>query len=74
MNLKGVLNLFKWLNQRRILVMCFIPLLLKQSYVLLGKGLVNCRNLFLKLLRLSELRIDISRLFHPIITDGKKSF
>ena len=54
--------------------MCFIPLLLKQSYVLLGKGLVNCRNLFLKLLRLSELRIDISRLFHPIITDGKKSF
>ena len=53
--------------------MCLIPLLLKQLYVLLGEGLINCRIVF-KGLRLFELRIDISRLFHSIITDGKKEF
>ena len=54
--------------------MCLIPLLLKQLYVLLGDGLINYRILFLKVLRLFELRIDISILFHSIITDGKKEF
>ena len=54
--------------------MCLIPLLLKQLYVLLGEGLKNCRIIFLKILRLFELRIHISRLFHSIITDGKKEF
>ena len=54
--------------------MRLIPLLLRQLYVLLGEDLINCRTLFLKVLRLSELRIDISRLFHLIITDGRKEF
>ena len=35
---------------------------------------MSCRILFLKVLRLFELCIDISRLFHSIITDGKKEF
>ena len=39
--------------------MCLIPLLLKQLYVLPGQGLINCRTLFLKMLRLFELRIDV---------------
>ena len=54
--------------------MCLIPLLLKQLYVLLIEGLISYRILFLKVLRLFELCIDISRLFHSIITDGKKEF
>ena len=54
--------------------MCLIPFLLKQLYVLPGEGPINCRILFLKVLRLFELRIDISRLFRSIITDGKKEF
>ena len=49
-------------NLRRNLIMRLIPLLLKQLYVLLGKGLINCRILFLKMLELFELRIDIPRL------------
>ena len=52
--------------------MCLIPLLLKQLYVLQGEGLTNCRILFLKVLRLFELHVDISRFFHSIITGGKK--
>ena len=35
---------------------------------------MSCRILFLKVLRLFELCIDISRLFHSIITDEKKDF
>ena len=54
--------------------MCLIPLLLEQLYVLLREGLINCRILFLKVLRLFELHVDISRLFHSIITGGKKEF
>ena len=54
--------------------MCLIPFLLKQLYVLPGEGLINCRILFLKGVSLFELRIDISRLFHSIITDGENFF
>ena len=54
--------------------MYLIPLLLKQFYVIQGEGLINCRILFLKVLRLFELFIDVSRLFHSIITDVKKEF
>ena len=54
--------------------MYLIPLLLKQLYVIQGEGLINCRILFLKVLRLFELFIDVSRLFHSIITDVKKEF
>ena len=54
--------------------MYLIPLLLKQLYVIQGEGLINCRILFLKVLRLFELFIDVSRLFHSIIADVKKEF
>ena len=54
--------------------MYLIPLLLKQLYVIQGEGLINRRILFLKVLRLFELFIDISRLFHSIITEVKKEF
>ena len=38
--------------------------------MLLVEGLINCRILFQKLLRLLGLRIDISRLLHSIIAKG----
>ena len=44
-------------NPRRNLVMCLIPLLLYQLYVLLGEGLIICRILFLKVLRLFEKKV-----------------
>ena len=47
---------------------------MKELYVLLGEGLINCRILFKKMLRLFELRIDISGMFHSIIIEGKKLF
>ena len=47
---------------------------MKELHVLLGEGLTNCRILFKKMLRLFELRIDISGLFHSIIIEGKKLF
>ena len=40
--------------------------------MLLGEGLINFRILFLKILKLSEFRIDLSILFHSIISEGKK--
>ena len=39
---------------------------------MLGEDLKNFRILFIKILKLSEFRIDLSRLFHLIITEGKK--
>ena len=45
---------------------------LMQLYVLLGDGLIYFRIFFKKILKLCEFRIDLSRLFHSIITDGKK--
>ena len=47
---------------------------LMQLYVLLGDGLIYFRIFFKKILKLFEFRIDLSRLFHSIITDGKKEF
>ena len=44
-------------NPRRNLVMCLIPLLLYQLYVLLGEGLIICRILFLKVLRLLKKKL-----------------
>ena len=41
----------------RNLVMCLIPLLLYQLYVLLGEGLIICRILFLKVLRLLKKKL-----------------
>ena len=72
---KPCLNLWsrRWLNPRRNLAMCLIPLLLKQLNVLPGEGLINCIILFLKVFRLFfELRIDICTLFYSIIAERKK--
>ena len=66
--------LWRWLKPRKNLVRFFITLAWKQLYVLLGKDLINFRILLLKILRLSEFQIDLSRFFHAIITDRKKSF
>ena len=70
------LNLWsrRWLKSRRKLVRCLISLVLKQLYVLLGEGLINFRILFLKILKLSEFQIDLSRFFHLSITEAKKEF
>ena len=35
---------------------------------------MNFKILFLKMLSLSEFQIDLSRLFHLIIAEGKKTF
>ena len=51
----------KMTNPKCNLVISLISLLLKQFWVLLGEGYINCRKLFKILLRLSELRIDISK-------------
>ena len=73
---KPCLNLCsrRWLNPRRSLVRYLIPLVLKQLCVLLGEGLINFKIHFLNMLRLSEFRIDKSRLFHSITTEGKNEF
>ena len=46
------------------LVIVFTPIGLWQLKVLLGVGHMNCKMLFLKRARLSELLILLSRLFH----------
>ena len=47
-----------------------------QLKVLLGVGRMNCKMLFLKRAKLSELLTEIllSRLFHSITVDGKNEF
>ena len=52
-------------------VISFIPIGSWQLKVLLGVGRINCKIFFLKRVRLSELLIILSRLFHSIIVDGK---
>ena len=47
--------------------------MLKQLYVLLGEGLIF-RILFLKMLKLSEFRINLSILFYSVITEEKNEF
>ena len=56
------------------LVISSIPVGFWQLKVLLGVGRMNCKMLFLKRVRLSELFILLSRLFHLITKDGKKEF
>ena len=51
-----------------------MPIGLWQLKALLGVGRINCKMLFLKRARLSELLILLSRLFHSIIVDGKNEF
>ena len=62
---KLCLNLWslRWLKPNLSLVISFIPIGLWQLKVLLGVGRMNCKMLFLKTARLSELLILLSRLF-----------
>ena len=73
---KLCLNLWslRWLKPNLSLVISFIPIGLWQLKVLLGIGRMNCKMLFLKRARLSELLILLSRLFHSITVDGKNKF
>ena len=73
---KPCLNLYsrRWLNPRRSLVRYLIPLVLKQLCVLLGEGLIDFKIHFLNMLRLFELWIDKSRLFHSITSEGRNEF
>ena len=56
------------------LVISFIPKGLWQLKVLLGVDCMNCKMLFLKRARLSEVLILLSRLLHSITVDGKNNF
>ena len=64
----------RWLNPRCSLVRYLIPLVLKQLCVLLGEGLIDFKIHFLNMLRLFELWIDKSRLFHSITSEGRNEF
>ena len=72
---KLCLNLFsrKWLRLSRSFVINLIPLELSLLEKLLADGLQNFRILFLKILKLPELLILWSSLFHSMLTK-RKSF
>ena len=73
---KLCLNLWslRWIKPNLSLVINFIPIGLWLLKVLLGVGRMNCKMLFLKRARLSELLILLSRLFHSITVDRKNEF
>ena len=73
---KLCLNLWslRWHRPNLSLVISFIPIGLWHLKVLLGVGGMNCKMLFLKRARLSELLMLLSRLFHLITVDGKNEF
>ena len=64
----------RWLKPNLSLVISFIPIGLRQLKALLGVCRMNCKMLFLKRARLSELLILLSRLFHSITVDRKNEF
>ena len=55
-------------------VISLIPLRLSQLKKLLGEGLINFRILFLKTIKLFEIKRVGSKLFHSMIVEGKKEF
>ena len=73
---KLCLNLWslRWLKPNLSLVTSFIPIWLWKLKVLLGVGRMNCKMLFLKRAKLSELFILLLRLFHLVTVDGKNEF
>ena len=64
----------RWVKPNQSLVISFITMGLWQLKDLLGVVRMNCKMLFLKRTRLSELLILLSRLFHSITVDGKNEF
>ena len=75
-SLKPCLNLcsLRWLKPRRNLVNSFISYALKISKILLGKGLINSKSLFFKIIIFSEFLSPRFSLFHSTIEEGKKEF
>ena len=73
---KWSLNLWslRFFNFNLSISVIFVPIGLWQLKFLLGVGRMNCKMLFLKTARLSELLILLSRLFHSITEDGKNEF
>ena len=73
---KLCLNLWslRWLKPNLSLVISFILIGLWQLKVPLGVGRINCKLLFLKRTKLSELLILFSRLFYSVTVDGKNEF
>ena len=73
---KLCLNLrsLRWLKPNLSLLISFIPIELWQLKVLSGVGQTNCKILFFKRARLSELITLSSRLFHSSTVDGKNEF
>ena len=73
---KPCLNLCsrKWLKPSLDLVSNLTPLRLWQLKTLLPEGRINFKRLFLKIFKLSELRIFRSNLFDSMIAEGKKEF
>ena len=75
-SLKPCLNLcsLRWRKPGRNLVNSFIPYGLSISKILLGKGLINSKSLFLKILIFSEFLTSRLSLFHSTIEEQKKEF
>ena len=73
---KICLNLWsaKWLKPSLILVSSFKPSKFWVEEILFGSGLINFSIRFLNIWHEEELQILISRLFHSVITAGKKHF
>ena len=73
---KFCLNLWslRWLKPNLRLVISFIPIGLWQLKVLLGVGRMNCKMLFWKRARISELLILLPRLFHSITVHRRNEF
>ena len=73
---KLCLNLWsrRWLKPNLNLVSNFTPLGLWQLKMLFGDGRMNCNIFFLKIEKLSEFLILLSRLFHSVTMDGKYEF
>ena len=64
----------RWLKPSLNLVSNLTPLRLWQLKTLLPEGRLNFKRLFLKIFKLSELRIFRSNLSHSVIAEGKKEF
>ena len=64
----------RWLKPSLNLVSNLTPLRLWQLKTLLPEGRLNFKRLFLKIFKLSELRIFRSNLFDSMIAEGKKEF
>ena len=64
----------RWLKPNLNLVNNLTPLGLWQLKTVLPEGRMKFKSIFLKIYKLSELRIFRSSLFHSITVEGKKEF